>query len=186
VFASDGGNILMWSSAGNIDAGRGAKTAISAPPPTITFDANGNATVVFPPALAGSGIRAFVTSEGREPGNVDLFAPTGVIFVNDAGIGTAGNLTIGATQVVGAENIDVGGVAVGVPVETGGLGASLTAVSSTSSSATNAVSNQSLADDGAEKTPLAETALSWLEVFVVGLGEEGCAQSDMECLKRQK
>ena len=31
VFAADGGNILVWSTRGDIDAGRGAKTAISAP-----------------------------------------------------------------------------------------------------------------------------------------------------------
>jgi hypothetical protein len=34
--------------------------------------------------------------------------------------------------------------------------------------------------------PLAQTALSWLEVFVTGLGEENCKQDDIECLKRQK
>jgi hypothetical protein len=38
VFAADGGNILVWSTRGDIDAGRGAKTAISAPPPTIIVD----------------------------------------------------------------------------------------------------------------------------------------------------
>ena len=31
VFAADGGNIMVWSTEGNIDAGRGAKTSISAP-----------------------------------------------------------------------------------------------------------------------------------------------------------
>ena len=37
-----------------------------------------------------------------------------------------------------------------------------------------------------DKAPLADTALSWLEVFVVGLGEDNCKQDDIECLKRQK
>ena len=186
VFAADGGSILIWSSAGNIDAGRGAKTAISAPPPVITFDPQtGQPSISFPPALAGSGIRAFVTTEGRKPGDVDLFAPTGVILVNDAGIGTAGNLTIGATQVIGAENIDVGGIAVGVPVDTGGLGASLASVSSTSSSASNAAAADT-GDNGDKSTPIADTALSWLDVFVVGLGEDACKQDDIDCLKRQK
>ena len=32
---------------------------------------------------------------------------------------------------------------------------------------------------------LAQTAMSWLEVFVIGLGEENCKTDDMECLKRQ-
>lgn len=186
VFAADGGSILIWSSAGNIDAGRGAKTAISAPPPVITYDSNGNPTVEFPPALTGSGIRAFVTTAGRKPGDVDLFAPTGVILVNDAGIGTAGNLTIGATQVIGADNIDVGGVAIGVPVDTSGLGASLSAVSATSSGASSAAESSAGGERQTERAPIADTAMSWLEVFVVGLGEDACRPDDAECLRKQK
>lgn len=184
IFAADGGSILIWSSAGNIDAGRGAKTAISAPPPVITYDADGNVTVEYKQALSGSGIRAFVTTEGRKPGDVDLFAPTGVILVNDAGIGTAGNLTVGATQVLGADNIDVGGSAVGVPVDTGALGASLAVVTST----TATTSSSAMADEESkqEQAPVAQAALSWLEVFVLGLGEENCRQDDIECLKRAR
>ena len=48
VFALDGGDITVWSSNGNIDAGRGAKSAIAAPPPIISFDAQGNLRVEFP------------------------------------------------------------------------------------------------------------------------------------------
>ena len=36
-----------------------------------------------------------------------------------------------------------------------------------------------------QSASLADAALSWLEVFVVGLGEEQCDQKDTECLKRQ-
>ena len=75
VFALDGGDILMWSSQGDIDAGRGAKSALAAPPPTVSFDANGNLVVEFPPAISGSGIRAAVSTPGRDPGDVFLFAP---------------------------------------------------------------------------------------------------------------
>ena len=38
VFAADGGDILVWATRGDIDAGRGAKTAISAPPPLVVID----------------------------------------------------------------------------------------------------------------------------------------------------
>jgi len=34
--------------------------------------------------------------------------------------------------------------------------------------------------------PLAQTALSWLDVLRYGLGEENCKSADIECLKRQK
>jgi filamentous hemagglutinin len=187
VFATDGGDILVWSTRGDIDAGRGAKTAISAPPPTITFDANGTPIIVFPATLSGSGIQTLATSDGVKPGNVDLFAPRGVVNAGDAGI-VAGNLTIAATAVLGADNISVGGIAVGVPVDAGGLGASLAGASSVASSASSAaqMAIDSGGGDAQEDAPLADAALSWLEVFVVGLGDEGCRQDDLECLKRQR
>jgi hypothetical protein len=188
VFAADGGNILVWSTDGDIDAGRGAKTAISAPPPEITFDPESGAPIVnFPPALTGSGIQTLATSAGTEPGNVDLFAPRGVVNAGDAGI-IAGNLTIAATAVLGADNIQVSGVAVGVPVDTGGLGASLANVSAAASSATSAATTSVDGGRNQEEQPtsLADSALSWLDVFVVGLGEDNCKQDDIDCLKRQK
>ena len=188
VFAADGGNILVWSSDGNIDAGRGAKTAISAPPPTLTVDpTTGQVTVQFSAALSGSGIQTLATSPGAKPGNVDLFAPRGVVNAGDAGI-VAGNLTIAATAVLGANNIQVSGVSVGVPVDTGGLGASLAGAASAASGASNAASSvvQTGSEQKSQEAPVAQAALSWLDVFVVGLGEDACAQSDVECLKRQK
>lgn len=186
VFAADGGDIMVWSTDGDIDAGRGAKTAISAPPPTVTFDENGAVNVDFPLALAGSGIQTLATSDGVEPGDVDLFAPRGVVNAGDAGI-VAGNLTIAATAVLGADNIQVSGVAVGVPVDTGGLGASLAGVSNVASSATSAAaaSVEASSREPEERAPLADTAMSWLDVFVVGLGEGQCDPKDLECLKRQ-
>ena len=75
VFTLQGGDIVIWSSEGNIDAGRGAKSAISAPPPTITVSATGQIQVQFSDAIAGSGIRGILTSEDIEPGDVDLIAP---------------------------------------------------------------------------------------------------------------
>lgn len=177
VFAADGGNILMWSALGDIDAGRGAKTAISAPAPVVTFDDQGRVNVEFPPALAGSGIRAFVTTAGRSAGDVDLFAPSGVINAGDAGIGTAGNLTVAATQVLGADNFDVGGVSVGVPVvDTGAFASSLSSVGNVaggaSKSAEAAVSGNVGAAASTSATPLADEALSFLEVTVLGFGDE--------------
>ena len=58
VFAADGGDILIWATRGDIDAGRGAKTAISAPPPQVLIDPETGATeLLFPAALTGSGIQ---------------------------------------------------------------------------------------------------------------------------------
>ncbi len=188
AFAADGGDILVWATRGDIDAGRGAKTAISSPPPRVTIDpTTGLLRVEFPPALTGSGIQTLASSDGVKPGSVDLFAPRGVVNAGDAGI-VAGNLTIAATAVLGADNIQVSGVSVGVPVDSGGLGAGLAGVSSVGSSATSAAS--AAVDGGAQaresKSPLADSAIGWLEVFIEGFGEEVCKPTDLECLKRNR
>jgi hypothetical protein len=174
VFAMDGGDILIWSSHGNIDAGRGAKTALSAPPPNTTIDKNGTVHTEFPPALSGSGIRAAVSTPGRDPGNVDLFAPAGVVNAGDAGIGSAGNVTIGAVQVIGADNIDVGGVSVGVPIaDTGGLAAGLGGLGDAASAATKGVEETAKnAGEQSSSTPVADAALHFLNVEVLGFGDE--------------
>jgi filamentous hemagglutinin len=187
VFTLLGGDIAIWSTFGDIDAGRGSKSSVSAPPPGVLVDASGQVTLNFAGAVAGSGIRTIVTDETVEPGDVDLIAPQGIVNAGDAGIGSAGNLNIAAAQVVGLDNIQVGGVSTGVPAESSGLGASLASVSAAASSSSSAAEAATEDDDESDQTQasLAQTAMSWLEVFVVGLGEEGCKTDDVECLKRQ-
>jgi filamentous hemagglutinin family protein len=187
VFAADGGDILMWSTQGNIDAGRGARSAISAPPPTVTIDPRtGAVTEVFPNALIGSGIQALSTTPGTTAGSVDLFAPHGVVNANEAGI-VAGNITIYAVQVLGTNNISFSGTAVGVPVAVTGLGAGLAAASS-SGAAAGSVGGTSITQSSASQNqaPQAQAALNWLDVFVLGLGEAQCAPADLECIKKQQ
>ena len=177
----------MWSTRGDIDAGRGAKTAISAPPPVITVDPNGQVRVTFPAALSGSGIQTLATTAGRKPGDVDLFAPRGVVNAGDAGI-VAGNLTIAATAVLGADNIKVSGV---VGRRTG---RNIWPRRQPCRRKRRRKQRQQRGDragglgwrEAGEQDSLAQTALSWLEVFVVGLGEERCRPDDVECLKRQQ
>jgi hypothetical protein len=171
IFAGDGGSILAWSSNGDVDAGRGAKTALSVPPPTITFNEDGSAKVNFPPSLTGSGIRAFASSAGVVPGDVDLFAPHGVINAGDAGIG-GGNITLGATAILGADNIDVGGISVGVPVaDTGSLAAGLTGISNLSSSVSKMAEDSASSLGGDENAFNSNQTLGFLSVEILGFGE---------------
>jgi hypothetical protein len=121
----------------------------------------------FPAALSGSGIRSFVTTEGRAPGSIDLFAPAGIVNAGEAGIGSAGNITIGATQVIGADNISFGGVSVGVPVSDFGAAAALAGVSSVASSVAKSAEESATASVASE----AEAHLSVIEVEVLGFGE---------------
>jgi hypothetical protein len=187
IFTLGGGNILIWSDEGNIDAGRGSKSSVSAPPPEVLVDSSGNITLSFSGAVAGSGIRTIQVFPDVNPGDVNLVAPAGTVNAGDAGIGAAGNINIAAQHVVGLDNINFGGTATGVPSQVSNIGVTLAGAAGTASSASNA-STAAVASNSEKEasSPLAATALSWLDVFVTGLGEEGCKQDDMACLKRQK
>jgi len=188
VFTLGGGNILIWSDEGSIDAGNGSKSSLSVPPPTISVNQQGVVTLNFAGSLAtGSGIRTIQTNPSVPPGDVDLDAPVGTVDAGDAGIGAAGNINIAAAHVIGVDNINFGGTATGVPSDLSNLGASLSAVSAVAAGATSS-STSSVTETSAakESVPIAQAALSWLDVFVTGLGEENCKQDDIECLKRQR
>jgi filamentous hemagglutinin len=189
IFTLGGGNILIWSTLGSIDAGNGSKSSLSVPPPTISVSKTGVITLSFGASLAaGSGIRTIQTDPNAPPGDVDLDAPVGTVNAGDAGIGAAGNINIAAAHVIGIDNINFGGTSSGVPSDLSSLGASLSGVSSAAAgTTTSSTSTAQEANNAAKETaPLAQTALSWLDVFVTGLGEENCKPDDIECLKRQK
>lgn len=174
VFAQQGGDILIWSSAGDIDAGRGAKSAASIPLVEPVFDERGNFVSEPPLAVAGSGIRNFAPP-GVVPGTLYLFAPQGVIDAGDAGIGSAGNVVLGATDVIGADNIDVGGLAVGVPTtDTGSIAAGLSGVGDVAASATKATEKATAAAAAAEAAAAADAGnegqMSIISVKVLGFG----------------
>lgn len=180
VFAMDGGDITLWSSNGNIDAGRGAKSAIAAPPPIVTFDERGNLQVEFPPVVSGSGIRTFASTAPR-PGDGYLAAPRGVVDAGEAGLGFE-NIFIAATAVIGASNIDVGGTATGVPVGNVAPPVAPAGASAAAAAATQ-TAQQSNPDRGEEqqadkRKQLADAArLNPLMVEVLGFGE--CTAADI-------
>jgi filamentous hemagglutinin family protein len=188
IFTLGGGNILIWSEQGSIDAGNGAKSSLSLPPPTLAVDANGNVFLDYNAAVAGSGIRTIQTSSAVPAGNVDLIAPVGAVNAGDAGIGAAGNINIAALTVTGASNINFGGTATGVPAVVSNISASLTGASNAAGSVANSATSGAEEAGGNREAsaPLAQAAISWLEVFVTGLGEEDCRPDDMDCLRRQK
>jgi filamentous hemagglutinin family protein len=189
IFTLGGGNILIWSDLGSIDAGNGSKSSLSVPPPIVLINANGTVMLDFGGSLAsGSGIRTIQTNSSVPPGNVDLDAPVGTVNAGDAGIGASGNINIAAAHVIGIDNINFGGTSTGVPSDISSLGASLSGVSAVASSATSSATSSVAGskENANAATPLASSALSFLDVFVTGLGEENCKQDDIECLKRQQ
>jgi filamentous hemagglutinin family protein len=140
IFTLHGGNIVIWSSAGNIAAGASAKTVQSAPPTRVLIDPQSADVETDLAGLAtGGGIGVLATLANVPPGSVDLIAPTGVIDAGDAGIRATGNLNLAATQVLNASNIQAGGASAGVPSVTVAA-PNLTAISA--SSATQGAENQ--------------------------------------------
>ncbi|TWT13050.1 filamentous haemagglutinin family protein [Reyranella sp. CPCC 100927] len=120
-----GGDIVMWSSAGDIDAGRGAKTAQIAPRPETVYDPTvGSFTTRLAGEAAGSGIGTVKSRPDVPAGDVVLMAPRGTVDAGDAGIQSSGTVVIAALIVRNADNIQSTGVQIGVPnnaVDTGAL-----------------------------------------------------------------
>jgi hypothetical protein len=115
-----------------------------------------------------------LTVPGIAPGNVDLIAPKGEVNAGEAGIRSVGNINIAALRVVGADNIQFGGTAAGVPaVQSSGLGAGLGSMGSSATAATNATASQALGA-GTKGMGLVQTNFlpTLLTVEVIGLGDE--------------
>jgi hypothetical protein len=170
VFTLQGGNILMWSSYGNLDAGKGSKTVSSTPPPLLVVDPKtGTFNVDATQSVVGSGIRVLLANKNVVPGSVDLYAPSGIINAGDAGIGSAGNIYLGALQVVGANNINFSGTSVGVPVSVPApVSVSLGNVQDASKAADQAT--QSISNTN-ELASVKDYKPTFLTVEVIGLGD---------------
>jgi filamentous hemagglutinin family protein len=117
-----GGDITTWSNQGDINAGKGSKTAVNTSRPTKVW--TGDRWVIQRrPAAVGSGIRLLTFDpDGVEGplapppfGDGYLFAPAGVIDAGEAGIFGGGNLIFGADEVVNVQNIDTLGLSIGAP-----------------------------------------------------------------------
>ena len=107
---------MIWSDKGNIAAGSSAKTVASAPPARVLFDPQSGDVVTDLAGLStGGGIGVLDTVAGILPGNVDLIAPSGFIDAGDAGIRSAGNLTLAAPILLNTDNLGVKGVSLGAP-----------------------------------------------------------------------
>ncbi|MCX7099778.1 MAG: filamentous hemagglutinin family protein [Methylococcales bacterium] len=178
VFTLGGGDITVWSSKGSIDAGKGAKSAIAAPPPVTSVDEKGNIVTIFPPIVSGSGIQAIGN------GQVTLAAPKGIVDAGEAGI-SGGQIVIAATAVVGASNIQSSGGTVGVPsappapvVPSGASSAASSAAKTASDSTDKSTeANSDANDDDAEANKKAKAAASTITTDIVSYGD--CSVADV-------
>ncbi|HTZ72218.1 MAG TPA: filamentous hemagglutinin family protein [Acetobacteraceae bacterium] len=164
IFTTGGGNITIWSSDGDINAGIGAKTTVSYNPPVLSYDAEGDVTQEPPASTSGAGIATLQPLPSVPAGNISLIAPVGTVDAGEAGVRVSGNLVLAATRVVGAANITVSGKSSGIPTAPSlSLGA-VTAASSAAGASTAAAT--SAQGRNTEETEVA----SILDVEVISIG----------------
>lgn len=112
VFTLQGGDVLVWSSWGDIDAGKGAKTSTATPPPQLVITPDGRFVIDTSRSISGSGIGVLLGGENVVPGDVDLIAPAGAVDAGDAGIRVAGTLRVAALLFLNANNVSTPGGAI--------------------------------------------------------------------------
>jgi filamentous hemagglutinin family protein len=178
IITQYGSDITVWVNNGDIDAGRGSKTALSVPQRVVSTNADGKTTIEAKGAAAGSGIRA-QTYDPDGPtgvqiapplGSVALIAPRGILNASEAGI-AAGNFLAVATQVLGANNITVTGSSSGVPVaSTGSVAGAMTGVSNAAADATKSIAND-ITRQATTNTTVKTPMPSLISVEVIGLGD---------------
>lgn len=194
VLTTQGGDILLYSSGGSIDAGRGARTSISTPPPTrtpITVDGVIVGYVYTVPASSsGSGIQTLTSDpDGIGPrtaapaGGIYLFAPAGAIDAGEAGIRSGGSLFINAQTVLNASNFSAAGPSTGVPVATAGSLATSLAGNGTANNAKSAEEAAASAANAARAAAAAEGLQkpTILTVEVLGFGDKNCKEQQKDC-----
>ena len=170
IFTLNGGNEIIWSSEGGIDAGASSKTLQSAPPTRVLVDPQSGAVQTDLAGLAtGGGIGVLETRQTTDPADVDLIAPHGTVNAGDAGIRASGNLNIAALQVLNASNITVGGKATGIPTTaTPNVGA--LAQGASVAGAMDSAANQIIAAQNRQLAPDQIEMPSIITVDVIGYG----------------
>lgn len=165
IFTTFGGNILAWSAEGDINAGRGSKTTVVYTPQRRVYDDVGNVALSPNTPNTGAGIATLNPIAEVPPGDIDLIAPLGTIDAGEAGIRVSGNVNLAALQVLNADNIQVQGKAVGIPVVAAVNVSALTSASAAANSAVQAAQD-------VVKRQNRQGLPSTISVQVLGFGEE--------------
>jgi filamentous hemagglutinin family protein len=145
VFTELGGDIVMWSTNADVNAGKGKKTSLVTSPPQFTLDPYANVTKSPSTPQTGAGIAALQGVPGVKQGDVFLFAPHGTVDAGDASI-RGNDVTIGALLVLNADNIQAAGKTVGIPTVQAPNTTALVAADNAAGAASKAMESQKPAD----------------------------------------
>lgn len=115
IFSVQGSDLLIWSSNGDVNAGKGAKTSSEVPPLKYECNVNQFCLLDAKSQVSGAGIAVLPPKAGEKEGTANLVAPVGTVDAGDAGIRVSGSLNVAAFKVANADNIQVQGKSVGVP-----------------------------------------------------------------------
>jgi hypothetical protein len=168
ILTVQGGDILMWSSNGDLDAGRGAKTTVDFKPLSVIFSPNDLQTINLNGLVSGAGIGTIQSTPDAPAASAFLIAPRGAVNAGDAGLRSSGDLSIAALLVLNAANIASVGTVSGVPeVASVNLGAleSSSAVSGQASQAAEAAV-AAAANRGQQGAPNVTPSLVNVEVYI--------------------
>ncbi|HEX8055585.1 MAG TPA: filamentous hemagglutinin family protein [Novosphingobium sp.] len=115
LFTQRGGDITMWSSNGDLNAGQGPRSSSNFPPIVLRFGPNGSSEVDSAGSVSGAGIGAFKASPTDPEADIRLIAPVGTVDAGDAGVRASGSIFVAAARVANADSFAAGGTISGVP-----------------------------------------------------------------------
>jgi hypothetical protein len=152
LFTQRGGDITLWSSNGDLNAGQGPKSSSNFPPVSLRFNPNASSEIDSAGSVSGAGIAAFRPSLDIEPSSVRLIAPVGTVDAGDAGVRASGDVFVAAARVANADNFAAGGTVSGVP-SIGAPAAPPVPASAASAIAANALRGADAAKQSANRLP---------------------------------
>jgi hypothetical protein len=144
AFTEEGGDIAIWSSNADVNAGQGPRTTADVPPLVVRIDEEGFSQASTTSAVSGAGIGAFQPDGNGLAPDVFLIAPRGTVDAGAAGVRSAGNVFVAAFQVANADAIQAQGTISGA----GGPAAVNVAAQSSGNSAAAAAAQAAQAATG--------------------------------------
>ncbi|WP_240766794.1 filamentous haemagglutinin family protein [Paraburkholderia flava] len=179
IFTEQGGSMTIWSSNGDVNAGKGSKSIADVPPPEYLCDRDHYCTVDARGEVTGAGIATLQTIPGAAAGDVNLIAPRGTVDAGDAGIRASGTVNVAALHVANADNVTAAkstGLQTAPTVDPGAL-----AAASSAGSAVNQIA-QDIARNAASGGPRRRWIIT---VEVEGFGDNGddnsCTGDSRKC-----